>query len=71
MLRISGGLGKGVSLLTMDSTFYRNRASRKFIKATNVTEGVYMGTKELGKSIVEGVSGIVVSPYRGMFVWII
>ena len=49
----------------MDPAFYRSRTTRKFTKANSVSEGVYMGTKELGKSIVEGVSGIVVSPYRG------
>jgi len=27
--KITGGIGKGVSYLTMDSEFYRNRASRR------------------------------------------
>jgi vacuolar protein sorting-associated protein 13A/C len=63
--KITGGIGRGVSLLTMDSKFYRTRASRRLNKATNVSEGLYVGTKELGKNIMEGVSGVVVSPYRG------
>lgn len=63
--KITGGIGQGVSFLTMDQTFYRNRAKRRMNKAASVREGVYLGTKELGKSIVEGVSGIVVSPLRG------
>jgi hypothetical protein len=63
--QITGGLGKGVSLLTLDSQFQRNRAYRRFNKTTSVSEGLYVGTQELGKNIVEGVTGIVVSPYRG------
>ena len=63
--KLAGGLGKGVSLLTLDSQFQRNRTYRRYNKSTTVTEGLYVGTKELGKNIVEGVTGIVVSPYRG------
>jgi hypothetical protein len=63
--KITGGLGKGVSFLTMDRDFYRNRASRRLNKTTSVSEGLYVGGKELGKNIVEGFSGIVVAPYRG------
>ncbi|CAK9250500.1 unnamed protein product, partial [Sphagnum jensenii] len=63
--KLTGGIGNGVSLLTMDAEFYRNRANRRLKKAKSVSQGIYVGTKELGKNIVEGVSGIVVSPYRG------
>lgn len=63
--QITGGLGKGVSLLTLDSQFQRNRAYRRFNKTSSMSEGIYVGTQELGKNIVEGVTGIVVSPYRG------
>jgi hypothetical protein len=63
--KLTGSIGNGVSLLTMDSEFYRNRANRRLTKAKSVSQGIYVGTKELGKNIVEGVSGIVVSPYRG------
>eukprot|EP01036_Dinobryon_divergens_P026996 gene26996-35701_t len=63
--KLAGGIGKGVSMLTLDSQFQRNRTYRRYNKSTTVSEGLYMGTKELGKNIVEGVTGIVVSPYRG------
>jgi len=63
--KLAGGLGKGVSLLTLDSQFQRNRTYRRYNKSSTVSEGLYVGTKELGKNIVEGVTGIVVSPYRG------
>jgi hypothetical protein len=62
---IAGGLGKGVSYLTLDSEFQRNRQYRRYNKTSTVSEGLIVGTKELGKNIVEGVTGIVVSPYRG------
>jgi hypothetical protein len=63
--KITGGIGKGVSFLTLDSSFYRSRASRRLQKSQTLSEGIYTGTKELGKNIAEGVSGLVVSPYRG------
>ena len=63
--KITGGIGKGVSLLTLDSEFQRNRNYRRYNKANTVAEGLFVGTQELGKNIVEGVTGIVVSPYRG------
>ena len=63
--KLAGGIGKGVSMLTLDSQFQRNRTYRRYNKSSTVSEGLYMGTKELGKNIVEGVTGIVVSPYRG------
>ncbi|RYH29744.1 hypothetical protein EON65_07470 [archaeon] len=62
---ITGGIGKGVSLLTLDSDFQRNRSLRRFNKTTSVSEGLMVGTQELGKNIMEGVTGIVVAPYKG------
>eukprot|EP01035_Chromulina_nebulosa_P017712 gene17712-23304_t len=63
--KITGGLGRGVALLTLDSSFQRNRYARRMNKSNSVSEGIVIGTKELGKNIVEGVTGIVISPYRG------
>jgi hypothetical protein len=63
--RIAGGIGKGVSMLTLDTEFQRNRTYRKYNQANTLSEGLYVGTQELGRNIVEGVTGIVVSPYRG------
>lgn len=63
--KITGGLGRGVSMLTLDSDFQRLRNSRRLNKATSVSEGLYVGTRELGKNIVDGVTGIVKAPYRG------
>jgi hypothetical protein len=63
--KIVGGLGKGVSMLTLDSQFQRSRNYRRYNKSSTISEGLIVGTKELGKNIVEGVTGIVVSPYKG------
>jgi hypothetical protein len=63
--KIAGGLGKGVSMLTLDTEFQRVRGYRRYVKANTVSEGIMVGTQELGKNIVEGFTGIVVSPYRG------
>ena len=63
--KIASGIGKGVSLLTFDSQFQKSRTYRKYNKTNTVSEGLYVGTKELGKNILEGVTGVVVAPYRG------
>ena len=55
--KITGGIGKGVSLLTLDSEFQRARSYRRFNKTSTVSEGLLVGTKELGKNVVEGVTG--------------
>lgn len=62
---IAGGIGQGVSILTMDSEFYRKSVNRRVNKIDSVGEGVYSGSKDLGKNIVEGMSGIFESPLRG------
>lgn len=36
---ITGGLGRGVSMLTLDSNFQRLRNSRRLTKSTTVSEG--------------------------------
>lgn len=63
--KIAGGLGKGVSLLTLDMEFQRTRGYRRYVKASTVSEGLIVGTQELGKNIVEGVTGVVVAPMKG------
>ncbi len=52
--KVTGGTGRLMSALTMDSNFYRQRASRRMNKATSVSEGLYVGTKELAKNTFEG-----------------
>jgi hypothetical protein len=71
---ITGGIGKGVSLLTLDSEFQRARYLRRFNRTSSVSEGLMVGTQELGKNIVEGFTGIVVSSklsHRLLWTWFI
>ena len=63
--KLTNGLGMGVSLLTLDSEFQRNRARGKLRTANTVKEGLIAGGKELGSNIVEGITGLVTAPYRG------
>lgn len=63
--KITGGISRGVSMLTLDSEFQRVRNSRRLVKSSTISEGLYVGTKELGKNILDGVTGIVTNPYRG------
>lgn len=63
--KVASGLGKGVSMLTLDSEFQRSRTSRRMKKTNTLSEGFYVGTRELGKSIMDGITGVVASPYQG------
>jgi hypothetical protein len=52
---IIGGIGKGVSLLTLDSAFYRNRARRRVAKVRSVSEGVYVGENPYSITVLKTV----------------
>lgn len=65
MGKLLGGLGKGMSLLTLDAGYQRARAREKMKRAETVGEGAYMGAKEFGSNIVAGITGIVRNPYQG------
>jgi hypothetical protein len=62
---VTKGIGSGMSFLTGDSDFYKNRAKGKMKAASSISEGIIVGSKELGNNIVEGITGIVTAPYRG------
>jgi hypothetical protein len=63
--KITGGLGKGMSMLTFDKRYQQNRAKDRLRTAQTVSEGLFVGSYEFGKNVFEGVTGIVVEPYRG------
>lgn len=63
--KLASGLGKGVSMLTLDAEFQRSRTSRRMKKTHSMSEGFYVGTRELGRSIIDGLTGVVASPYQG------
>ena len=52
--------------MTLDSDYFRDRSSRRLARQTaSVSEGIFVGTKELSQSVAEGISGVVTAPYRG------
>jgi hypothetical protein len=63
--KITGGIGLGMAMLTLDPKYQKNREKDRLKAAQSVSEGIYVGSKEFGRNILEGVTGIVVEPYRG------
>ena len=63
--KLTGSIGKGMSLLTLDADFQHGRAMRRFDKAKNLTDGISQGTKGLSQNIVDGVVGVVAEPMKG------
>lgn len=58
--KISGSLGKGLAALSMDEEYQREREMRRN-KPLHLGEGIAVGISELGRSLLNGISGIVVS----------
>eukprot|EP00605_Chrysophyceae_sp_TOSAG23-4_P000339 GSChrysophyteH1.ASY1.ANO1.386.1 assembled CDS len=63
--KVTGGIGKGMSLLTLDSEYNDKRSMRKLKKAAGLGEGVIVGAQELGTDLYDGVTGILSQPIRG------
>ena len=63
--KVAGGLGKGMSLLTMDKKFQQRRNRDRLKTAQSVKEGLAVGSKEFGRNVIDGFTGIVLEPYRG------
>ena len=63
--KLTGSIGKGMSLLTLDSDFQHGRAMRRFNRAKNISDGISQGTKGLGQNIVDGVVGVIAEPMKG------
>ena len=64
--KVTGGIGAGISMLTMDGAYRDKRTLDKMKKTTSMSEGVYVGAKELGTNIYEGVTGLAAMPYVNM-----
>jgi hypothetical protein len=59
--KITGSIGKGVSTLSMDEQYMRERQERSVReKPKHVGEGVLLGVRDLGLGIFKGITGIVV-----------
>jgi len=64
--KISGSIGKGVSSLSMDSDYIRERQERNAReKPKHLGEGVLFGVRDFGLGVVKGISGIIEEPIKG------
>lgn len=63
--RIAGTLGKGLSYLTFDEEYQKNRRGALLRRPTDFGESVAQGGKGLLMGVVEGVSGVVMRPIEG------
>ncbi|EFA80196.1 vacuolar protein sorting-associated protein 13 family protein [Heterostelium album PN500] len=63
--KLSGAMGKGVSVLSFDEQYLRQRQRVHQKKARHVGEGIAFGLKGLGRGLMEGVAGIVKQPVEG------
>lgn len=64
---VTSGVGSGISYVSMDSEYRKRRLEMKRRKkATNVLQGLEYGVKELGSGFVEGISGVVEQPMKGL-----
>ncbi|EGG20936.1 vacuolar protein sorting-associated protein 13 family protein [Cavenderia fasciculata] len=65
LTKVSGAVGKGVSLLSFDEQYLRNRQRLSQKKARHALEGMAYGFKGLGKGVLDGVTGLVIKPVEG------
>jgi hypothetical protein len=61
---ISGFIGRGIALLSLDKHFLKIQMSRKYRKPKNFQDVIWTGMKQLGNGMVEGLTGVVVCPIR-------
>ena len=65
--KMSGTLSKGLAALSMDEEFIRRRAQRMAgsQRPQTISENLLDGARNLGLSVAEGASGLVVAPVVG------
>jgi len=63
--KITGTIGKGVSMLTLDDNYVKRRERSSARKARGVKEGLLDGTEALAKGIYEGAVGVIAQPVKG------
>lgn len=63
--KITGTIGKGVSMLTLDDQYVMRRERNTARKARGVKEGLLDGTEALAKGIFEGAVGVIAQPVKG------
>jgi len=63
--KITGTIGKGVSMLTLDDNYVKRRERSSAKKARGVKEGLIDGTEALAKGFFEGATGVFTQPVKG------
>jgi hypothetical protein len=61
--KITGSVGMGAAYLSGDHRYVRERGRRVAQRANNVGEGFYLGMRELGSGLLNGVRGVFVQPF--------
>jgi vacuolar protein sorting-associated protein 13A/C len=54
---MSGSLASGISALTMDDEYARQREKAKLKRVKGAKDGLYQGAATLGKGVIDGVTG--------------
>jgi len=63
--KITGSVGKGVAMLSMDDDFIAKNQRKNLEQPEHLAEGLYKGTKSLGRGLFKGIAGIVMDPIKG------
>lgn len=63
--KITGSVGKGVSIITLDADFVQRRNLAQNQKVNHLGDGLVKGAKALVSSVASGVSGLVLDPIAG------
>lgn len=60
--KITGSIGSGISTLSMDEEYLRERQARQMReRPQHIGEGVMLGARDFGMGFLKGITGIVVS----------
>lgn len=62
--KFTGSLASGLTILSNDKTYQRQRNLKKAKKPKGVTEGLKSGAQSIGKGVWSGVTGIVTQPIK-------
>lgn len=63
---VTKSVGQNLAYMSFDSKYQRQRAQNKAREATSFSDGVMKGGHEFGRGIYEGVTGVVMEPYRAV-----
>jgi len=63
--KITGSVGRGIAVLTLDEDFQRRRQEAINRRPQNFVENMVCGVENLGSGLYEGVTGVVTKPLEG------